>query len=397
VRQPVDSSQRTVRKTAAGLIPADWSVSKIGAFCTTYSGGTPSTVRPDFYGGDIPWIVSSDMNKGIIDSVDGRITERGLRNSSAKLVSSGTLLLALYGATAGVPAMCRIEGTINQAVLAIIPRGNDPRYLYEWLTYQRNSIIETFTQGGQPNLSGELVRKISVPLPSEPEQLRISAILADFDSLIVALEGLLTKKQAMKHGIMQQLLTGKTRLPGFDGEWREWRLGELLAYEQPTRYLVTSSKQLSTGRIPVLTAGKTFILGYTNDLHGVFTEHPVIIFDDFTTASKYVDFPFKAKSSAMKILRARAGTNLRFVYERMQLIDFSLGDHKRYWISEYSQLPVTAPGLAEQDAIAAVLADVDAEIVGLRDRLRKAKNLKQGVVQQLLTGRTRLPIREAVT
>jgi type I restriction enzyme S subunit len=81
----------------------------------------------------------------------------------------------------------------------------------------------------------------------------------------------------------------------------------------------------------------------------------------------------------------------------MQLIDFSLGDHKRYWISEYSQLPVTAPGLAEQDAIAAVLADVDAEIVGLRDRLRKAKNLKQGVVQQLLTGRTRLPIREAVT
>jgi type I restriction enzyme S subunit len=201
----------------------------------------------------------------------------------------------------------------------------------------------------------------------------------------------------MKHGIMQQLLTGKTRLPGFDGEWREWRLGELLAYEQPTRYLVTSSKQLSTGRIPVLTAGKTFILGYTNDLHGVFTEHPVIIFDDFTTASKYVDFPFKAKSSAMKILRARAGTNLRFVYERMQLIDFSLGDHKRYWISEYSQLPVTAPGLAEQDAIAAVLADVDAEIVGLRDRLRKAKNLKQGVVQQLLTGRTRLPIREAVT
>jgi type I restriction enzyme, S subunit len=165
-----------------------------------------------------------------------------------------------------------------------------------------------------------------------------------------------------------------------------------LAYEQPSPYLVSSTEYSASGEVPVLTAGKTFVLGYTNETHGIYSALPVIIFDDFTTASKYVTFPFKAKSSAMKMLNAKAGVNLRFVYERMNLIDFPIADHKRRWIAEFSKLEVATPGFAEQKAIAGVIADVDGEIAALERRLELARAIKTAMMQELLTGRTRLPV-----
>ena len=176
------------------------------------------------------------------------------------------------------------------------------------------------------------------------------------------------------------------------GTWRTRRLGDLLAYEQPGRYLVRSTDYAQRGRYPVLTAGKTFVLGYTNEVDGAYTRHPVIIFDDFTTASKYVDFDFKAKSSAMKMLTARAGeADLRFVYERMQLISYPVFDHKRRWIAEFSKLPVKVPELNEQMAIAKVADEITAHIAALESLILKRQAIKLGMMQQLLTGRTRLP------
>ena len=122
-------------------------------------------------------------------------------------------------------------------------------------------------------------------------------------------------------------------------EWKEYTLGELLQYEQPTAYIVKSTDYNDNYKTPVLTAGKTFILGYTNERQGVYDELPVIIFDDFTTASQYVNFKFKVKSSAMKILKANAGLVLpKFVFYRMQIIKFDASTHKRYWIQHYSKI-----------------------------------------------------------
>ncbi len=180
------------------------------------------------------------------------------------------------------------------------------------------------------------------------------------------------------------LLTGEVRLPGFADEWREVTLGSLLSYEQPGKYLVNTTKYLDSGRVPVLTAGKTFILGYTNDTHGIYTNHPVIIFDDFTTATKYVDFDFKAKSSAMKILSARPGiADLRFVYERIQLINFHIGDHKRHWISEFSKLEIRVPGIEEQRAIASVIEQFDQLAETSSVRITKIRNLQRSAMQRL--------------
>jgi type I restriction enzyme S subunit len=252
------------------------------------------------------------------------------------------------------------------------------------------------TTGSHARIHPTQVRAIEVQVPGEREQYAIAKALDDIDKLISALTALITKKQAIKQGMMQELLTGRTRLPGFKGKWYLCPLGDLLSYEQPTRYLVKTTKQFDTGRIPVLTAGKTFILGYTNEPFGIYTSHPVIIFDDFTTASQYVDFDFKVKSSAMKILSARSGVDIRFVYERMQLIEFPLGDHKRYWISEYSQQEIKVPREEEQIAISHVIADADRELTLLELILAKARDVKQGMMQELLTGRTRLPVQETV-
>lgn len=126
--------------------------------------------------------------------------------------------------------------------------------------------------------------------------------------------------------------------------WTEYSLGQLLSYEQPTAYIVESADYNDSYRTPVVTAGKTFILGYTNEDKGVYSSLPVIIFDDFTTASKFVNFKFKVKSSAMKILTANSELVLpKFIFYRMQIIKFDASTHKRYWIQHYSKIKVRIP------------------------------------------------------
>ena len=136
--------------------------------------------------------------------------------------------------------------------------------------------------------------------------------------------------------------------------WKTYELGELLLYEQPTKYIVKSTEYDDSYTTPVLTAGKSFVLGYTNEEDGVYPQEglPVIIFDDFTTSSKYVDFPFKVKSSAMKILTPNTELVLpKYIFYRMQLIQFDHSTHKRYWIQQYSKLTVSIPDIDEQKKV----------------------------------------------
>lgn len=226
--------------------------------------------------------------------------------------------------------------------------------------------------------------------PTIEEQERIANALSQVDDLLAALDEQIEKKQLVKQGTMQQLLTGKTRLQGFKGKWKTVKLGDVLDYEQPSNYQVLSTQYLEKG-VPVLTAGKTFILGYTAEKTGVYNKLPVIIFDDFVAESKYVDFPFKVKSSAVKMLKLKKEKDsLRFVYEIMQIIDFVVADHKRHWISDYSLIEIKMPEPSEQQAIANILSTMDEEIQALQEERDKYALVKQGMMQQLLTGKIRL-------
>lgn len=170
-----------------------------------------------------------------------------------------------------------------------------------------------------------------------------------------------------------------------EGTWKEEVLNVHLDYLQPTKYLVSSTAYKDSYSTPVLTAGKTFILGYTDETDGVFSDDlPVIIFDDFTTASKFVDFPFKAKSSAMKILVARDNTNIKFIYESMQNLQYEVGVHERHWISIFSKLKIPVPkNTNEQQKIANCLSSLDELIAAHTQKHQALQSYKKGLLQNL--------------
>ena len=154
----------------------------------------------------------------------------------------------------------------------------------------------------------------------------------------------------------------------------EYELADLLEYEQPTAYIVESTDYNDLFSIPVLTAGKSFILGYTNETDGVFDKLPVIIFDDFTTATQYVNFPFKVKSSAMKILHINTNLVLpKYIFYRMQVIQFDHSTHKRYWIQQYSKIRVSIPPLREQERIVARIEELFSQLDAGVETLKKTK------------------------
>lgn len=179
-------------------------------------------------------------------------------------------------------------------------------------------------------------------------------------------------------------LIPELRFPEFknDGEWQKRILEDVLDYERPDNYIVSDTDYQNEGT-PVLTANKSFILGYTQEKFEIYSNLPAIIFDDFTVDSKYVDFPFKVKSSAIKILTPKKKDNLRFIYELISQIRFEAKEHKRYYISEYQKLEFPFPLPNEQQKIASCLSSLDEIIVAHNQKLDLLKAHKKGLMQNL--------------
>ena len=191
-------------------------------------------------------------------------------------------------------------------------------------------------------------------------------------------------------------LIPKLRFPEFRDmpEWEPRQLSDVLGYEQPGKYIVEDTNYQDTGT-PVLTANKGFVLGYTADTDGVYDNVPAIIFDDFTTDTKYVDFAFKVKSSAIKILTSRRDDELKLLFELMSRIRFDSTQHKRYYISQYQHLEIPLPTRAEQQKVADCLGSLDDLIAAEGRKLEALRQHKQGLMQQLFpqTGQSRPRLR----
>lgn len=175
-------------------------------------------------------------------------------------------------------------------------------------------------------------------------------------------------------------------------ELKEYELGELLPYEQPSAYIVESTDYNDSYKTPVLTAGKSFILGYTNETEGIFDKLPVIIFDDFTTATQFVNFKFKVKSSAMKILNINTELVLpKYIFYRMQTIQFDHSTHKRYWIQQYSKLKVAIPPLPEQERIVTrieeLFSELDKAVEALQTTKQQLAVYRQAVLKEAFEGK----------
>ena len=382
-------------KNDIGIIPKDWEIKNIGSICEIYGrigyrGYTIKDIMPQGEGAIT--ISPSNIQDGKTDFSKCTYISWFKYDESPEIkIFNGDILLVKTGSTYGKTAIIKNlfeKATINPQLVVLKNIKVDNVFLGYIMAYRiiQNQINSTIVGGAIPTLSQQLVANYKVPLPpTKLEQNAISTALSDADALISSLERLIEKKKKIKIGVMQQLLKPKR-------DWVEKKLGDFLDYEQPTDYLVSDTEYDAFNQTPVLTAGKTFILGYTNEVDGIFNKLPVIIFDDFTTAIKYVTFPFKAKSSAMKMLIPKnSNVNLRFIFELMLQIKYLPGDHKRHWIGEYRQKEVIVPSSEkEQNEISTILTDMNNEIDLLEKKLSKNKLIKQGMMQNLLTGKIRL-------
>lgn len=193
----------------------------LGDIFFTTSGGTPSRKNPDFYNGYIPWIKSGELDKGIIAKAEEYITEKAVKNSSAKLFPKGTLLIALYGATIGKLAFLGIDATTNQAICGIFDNKEiDLKYLYFYLLFQRPKLIEVGIGGAQPNISQDIIRKQLIPIFPKPEQTRIISKIEElFCVLDKGIECISIAEQQLE--IYRQAVLGKAFEGAFTANWRK--------------------------------------------------------------------------------------------------------------------------------------------------------------------------------
>lgn len=363
------------------------------------NGYTPSKSNPSFWdNGTIPWFRMEDIRKNghiLSDSIQ-HVTPSAVKN--AGLFPAYSIIVATT-ATIGEHALIIVDSLANQQFTFLTKRKSfddklDMMYFHYFMFIIDEWCKKNTNAGGLLSVNMDSFKKLTIPYPASlSEQKKIAGCFVSIDKEIDATKRKLNLLKGHKKGLMQRLFPakGKTtpelRFPEFqnDGEWTPRLLSDILNYEQPSPYIVKDDTYKKEGT-PVLTANKGFILGYTDESFGIYNKLPVIIFDDFTTDKKYVDFSFKIKSSAMKLLTLKdeERDNLRFIFECMSNIVFEEKEHKRYYISEYQHINIYVPSsLQEQNQIADTLLSIDKQISEYDKKIKALELHKKGLMQQL--------------
>ncbi len=298
-----------------------------------------------------------------------------------------TTMVINVGASAGTIGYSRDDFWSSDGCFCISP---SPFLLSRFIFYVLQSkdfqIKGKVRIAGIPTLDSNVLEQFPIPIPPLRVQARIVEILDKFTELEAELEKeLAAELEARKkqYAYYRDQLLNFSQYPPLNVNIKWRALGEVCDYEQPTAYLVRNTNYSDQYPIPVLTAGKTFILGYTNETTGIYraSEHPTIIFDDFTTANKWVDFDFKAKSSAMKMLTSKDEKVclLKYIYYWLNTLpaDSIVGDHSRQWISNYAQKLFPLPPLSEQRRIVDILDRFDTLTNSISEGLPKEIALRR--------------------
>ena len=342
-------------------------------------------------------VLAATQEYGMVkrDDINYKIQYNSENTISYKKVSKGDFVIHLRSFQGGF-AYSDIEGITSPAYTVFRIKDKSKHYPYFWKhIFTSNQFIkklELITYGVRDgrSISFKDFSQFKFPTPPLKEQQKIADFFSLVDELIDNEKIKLENLKEYKKGLLQNLFPKENqkvpdlRFPEFknDGEWEEKKIKDIVDYEQPTGYIVESDNYSLKGT-PVLTANKSFILGYTNETTGIYSNVPVIIFDDFTTDKKYVSFPFKIKSSAIKILSAKKEYNVKFVYELMTLINFNPQEHKRYYIGTYQNINILTPPLKEQQKIADFLSSVDELIIEQIKKIKLLQEYKTGLLQKL--------------
>ena len=382
----------------------EWKTSTIGDFTTSFSGGTPTAGASEFYGGNIPFIRSGEIHESKTELF---LTEAGLNNSSAKVVEKGTLLYALYGATSGEVGISKIKGAINQAILAIYPNKTvDKRFLANYLQSHKQKIVGELLQGGQGNLSGALVKSISVTYPNNREQQTISDYVDSLDSQIFASTSRLASLKQMKAASLQAMFpqegetVPKIRFKGFEGEWKKVSFKDftfhagtknrdnlpLESYSISNEFgFIPQNEQFENGgtmtqadkRMYYIVSPNSFAynparinvgsLGYYEGKEDVIVSSLYEVFKtDDTICDKFLLYWFKTDIFQKMIEQFQeGGVRLYFFYDKM------------------CKCSLMRPPLAEQQAIASYFNSLDRQISLQSQRLEKLKQIKSACLDKM--------------
>ncbi len=381
------------KQTEVGVIPEDWEVRKTGQVCGFI---VPGRNKPRTFDGDIPWITTPDLQDGRVVNVSRLSLMVSMEEAKAvgsKVVPAGAVLMSCAGEL-GIVAITGRDIVINQQLHAFLPSTIDGLFLAYALKTQTSYIDSVATQTAVPYLNKNNCNSIPIPLPPTLlEQKAIATALSDVDALISSLDKLIEKKRNIKQGAMQELLTGKKRLPGFGGEWTQDQIGNCVKIETGAK---NTQDRIDDGGYPffVRSAVVERINSYSFDGEAVLTAG-----DGVGTGKifHYINGKFDYHQRVYKMSHFRDDLDGYYFYlyfsnsfydRIMSMTAKSSVDSVRMEMIADMMIPL--PPLKEQEAIAEILTDIDSEICRLSARLDKARRLKQGMMQELLTGKTRL-------
>lgn len=381
------------KQTEIGVIPEDWEVALFGEKSKIYRGGSPRPIQDYLTEADngVNWIKIGDVSPDgkYITKTEDRIRPEGI--SKSREVHSGDFILS-NSMSFGRPYILSIDGCIHDGWLAIQDYREtfSTEFLYYLLSSESVYKQQVAMAAGSSvkNLNKEKVSALLVCFPREKaEQHRIAEALSDMDELIASLEKLIAKKKAIKQGAMQELLTGKRRLPGFSGEWKTYKLGEVLSVKHGK-----AQQEIETpvGKYPILATSGT--IGRTNIY---LCNAPSVLIGRKGTIDKpqYMDTPFWTIDTLFYTL-INAGFHAKYLYYLFCTIPWN--DYNEasgvpsLSASVIESIPVKIPCYNEQLLLSDYLTDLDGQEIRLEKKAKKARQIKQGMMQQLLTGTIRL-------
>ena len=381
----------------------NWKMVKLGEVTEIIKGGTPSRNVEKYFRGNIAWAIPSDITALdsflYIDDTETHITEEALSNSAARLLPAGTVLLTSR-ATIGETAIATVPMATNQGFANFVCNEKLLNvFLAYYLRYIKKKLNDLASGSTFKEITKGTLLNIEIPFLPLEEQRAIAGVLSDVDGLLNALEALIAKKQAIKQAVMQQLLTGKTRLPGFSGAWETKRLGEIADCLDNVRIpLNETQRAIMPGPYPY--CGANGVLDYVNDY--VLDDDVVLIAEDGGYFDEFLTRPIAYRMSGKiwvnnhaHVLKAKSDYDQGFLYYSLvhkNIMPYlSGGTRAKLNKFEMYKIEINVPDdTDEQRAIASVLSDMDAEITALEQRRDKTRAIKQGMMQHLLTGRVRL-------
>lgn len=407
------------KQSEVGIIPEDWGVSTLRAAFPKLEAGV-SVNSDNMTSSKYHILKTSAVHNGIVDPAEVKpVIKADYSRLKCPLVQGSIIISRM-----NTPALVGECGYVKNASIDVylpdrlwqVQNPKDSDYNFEWLNYLLNTkryrdavrATATGTSNSMKNISKERLMEIDIPCPSLDEQNRISAALSDIDTLIANLEKLIAKKKAIKQGAMQELLTGKRRLPGFDGKWADLIIGQngylLRETIDPQAYVSTLFWEYS---MPAFDTGKEPVKTFGADMHSNRTviRGSVLLFNKLNVRQKRIWLVEASESNSVcssEFLPYYSDTiDLRLLAQLLStekitkdFIGMSTGisnSQKRITPKNFLEYSVYMPtDINEQAAIADVLDDMDSEIAVLEEKLHKAQLMKAGMMSELLTGRIRL-------